>query len=155
MNTMNVCKYCSAQLQAGLKYCDACGLFLDTRKENSTNVECEAHPDHRAVGICVVCSKPVCTDCEVKSAGKILCDDPEHKIVLQDWRLMLLPDSEFEAKALVRNLADNGIMAKTYSLHDHAATYWLNDNRVLLFVKKSEEEKARTLLQELNLVRND
>ena len=68
---------------------------------------------------------------------------------------MLLPDSEFEAKALVRNLADNGIMAKTFSLHDHAATYWLNDNRVLLFVKKSEEEKARTLLQELNLVRND
>ena len=65
-----------------------------------------------------------------------------------------LPDSEFEAEALVRNLADDGIVTKTFSLHDHVATHWLNENRVFLFVKKSENEKAITFLKELNLIDN-
>ena len=65
------------------------------------------------------------------------------------------PDSEFEAEALVRNLADGGIEAKTFSLHDHITTHWLNENRVLLFVRKSEDEKAKALLKELNLIDND
>ena len=121
-------------------------------EENVYKIECETHPDHRAVGLCVVCGKPVCSDCEVKSAGKLLCNNPEHRILLQEWGVMYEPDSEFEAEALVRNLADGGIDAKTFSLHDHVAACWLNENRVLLFVRKLEVEKAKMLLKELNLI---
>ena len=63
-----------------------------------------------------------------------------------------MPDSEFEAEAFVRNLGDSGIIAKTFSLHDHVTAHWLSDNRVLMFVKKAEEERARVLLNELNFI---
>ena len=91
----------------------------------------------------------------MKTAGKILCHDPEHGKVLQEWRKIFQPDSEFEAEALVRNLADNGIAAKTFSLHDHVATRWLNEIRIFLFVKISESEQAVTFLKELNLIDSD
>jgi hypothetical protein len=90
----------------------------------------------------------------VKSAEKILCNDHEHRVLLQEWNVMYRSDSEFEADALVRNLANGGIETKTFSLHDHIATYWLNENRVLLLVRKLEDEKAKALLKELNLVDN-
>jgi hypothetical protein len=151
MNTANVCTFCSAQLPAGQKYCSACGSFLE-RETGAINIECETHSDRRAIGFCVICSKPVCNECEVKSAGKILCQDPDHGIILQEWRLICMPDSEFEAEAFARNLGDSGIIAKTFSLHDHVTARWLSDNRVLIFVKKGEKEKARALLKELNLI---
>jgi hypothetical protein len=154
MNTKNVCTYCSAQLPAGQTYCGVCGSFLEREKEKY-NIECETHPHRRAVGLCVICSKPVCLDCEVKSAGKILCQDPDHGTILQEWRFLHMPDSEFEAEAFVRNLEDSGIIAKSFSLHDHVTTHWLSDNRVLMFVKKAEEEKARVLLNGLNLIDYD
>jgi hypothetical protein len=149
---MNTCKNCSTQLKDGQKFCGMCGALIDASEENVFKVECETHPDHYAVGLCVICGKPVCSDCEVKNEGKILCADPEHRMVHQDWRVLYQPDSEFEAEALVHNLADGGIEAKTFSLHDHVTTHWLNENRVLLFVRKTEDEKAKALLRELNLI---
>jgi hypothetical protein len=154
MRTLNTCNNCSTQLRDGQKFCGACGTFIDTSEENILKVECETHPNHRAVGLCVICGKPVCSDCVVMNEGKSLCADPEHRMVLQEWCIMQQLDSEFEAGALVRNLADGGIEVKTYSLHDHIATHWLTENHVLLFVRKLEIEKAKALLKELNLVDN-
>jgi hypothetical protein len=151
---MITCKNCLTQLQAEQKVCGVCGVLIDMSEEKTFNIECETHPNHRAIGFCVICGRPVCSECEVKSAGKILCNDPDHRILLQEWSMVHQPDSEFEADALVRNLADGRIEAKTFSLHDHMATFWLHENRVLLFVRKSEDEKAKALLKELNLIGN-
>ena len=155
MKTMNICKNCSTQLQAEQKFCYVCGTLLDTSEENDCIVECEMHPDRRAVGICVICGKPVCSDCEVKSSGKILCADPEHRILLQEWCGIFHTDSEFEADAFMRNLADGGIEAKTFSLHDHSAMHWFNENRIEVFIRKLDNEKAKALLKELHLSENN
>lgn len=152
MKTRTICRNCSTQLQTGQKLCSVCGALVDTSEEKIVTIECETHPDYRAVGLCVVCGRPVCSECEVKSDEKILCANPEHRILLQEWSVLLRPDSEFEADALVRNLADGGIDAKSFSLHTYAATFWMNESRVLLFVKNSEGEKAKALLEELNLI---
>ena len=152
MKAVLVCENCSTQLQSGQKFCGICGAFIHTGVKNDFTVECETHQDRPAIGVCVVCSRPVCSECMVKSAGKILCTDAEHGIVLLEWCVLYQPDSEFEAEALVRNLADSGIETKAFSLHDHAAAHWLDDNRVVLFVRKSEEKKAKELLKELNLI---
>jgi len=155
MRTMKTCKNCSTQLPIERTYCEVCGVLIEPCEENDFNVECETHSDHCATGLCVICGRPVCSECVVKSAEKILCNDPEHRVLLQEWNVMYQSDSEFEADALVRNLANGGIETKTFSLQDHIATYWLNENRVRLFVKKSEEEKAIALLKELNLIGHD
>jgi RNA polymerase subunit RPABC4/transcription elongation factor Spt4 len=150
---MNACKNCSATLNADEAFCTACGSLIVTREENLMELECERHPERTAVGLCVICGMPVCSDCEVKRDGKILCPNPGHNLLLQDWCVIRQMDSEFEADAFVRNLADGGVEAQSFSLHDHCATHWLKENRVLLFVRKSEHEKARVLLKELNLLR--
>lgn len=149
------CKNCSIQLQAGSMFCYGCGTLDETTEENDFKIECEMHPGRYAVGLCVICGKPVCSDCEVKSGKKILCADPEHKILLQEWCLIHQMESEFEAEALMRNLADNGIEGRMFSLHDHIASHWLNENRVVLFVKNLERDKAKSLLKNLNLIDND
>jgi hypothetical protein len=155
MKTKNICRNCSTQLQSGQQICSVCGALVDTRDGKVISMECETHPDRCAVGLCVICSRPVCSDCAVKSGGKILCADPEHRIVFQGWAVLHRPDSEFEADALVCNLADAGIEAKTFSLHDHVAAHWLKENRILVFVKNPENEKATVLLHELKLIGSD
>jgi hypothetical protein len=154
MRTIKTCKNCSTQLPTEQQCCEVCGALIEPCEENDFTVECETHSDHCATGLCVICGRPVCSECLVKSAEKILCNDHEHSILLQEWNVMYQSDSEFETDALVRNLANGGMETKTFSLHDHVATYWLNENRVRLFVKKSEEEKAKALLKELNLIGN-
>ena len=149
---MPSCKNCSADLQKGYEFCHLCGSLVESSEDHGIPVECETHPDQRAIGICVVCGRPLCSECGIKRTGKFLCDDPEHTILLQDWCVMLQPDSEFEAEAVVRNLADGGIEVKAFSLHDHVAASWLKENSVLVFVRTSEHEKAKTLLKELNLI---
>ncbi|MCX6122535.1 MAG: hypothetical protein NTX44_13080 [Ignavibacteriales bacterium] len=152
MKTRHTCKNCSTQLQARQKFCGVCGALSDSSEEIIVTIECETHPDRCAVGLCVVCGRSVCSECEVKSGEKILCANPEHRNLLQEWTVLHRPASEFEADALVRNLADGGIDAKSFSLHHYAATFWLNESRVLLFVRNSESEKAKALLEELNLI---
>jgi hypothetical protein len=151
MSSLNTCKNCSTQLQVEQKLF---GGLIEISEAVDLMIECETHPNHRAVGFCIICGRPVCSECEVMSAGKILCADPEHRIVLQEWNVMSQLGSEFEADALVRNLTDDGIKTKTFSLHDHVAAHWLNENRVLLFVRKLDYEKGKALLKELNLIGN-
>ena len=155
MKSMNICKNCSAQLHAEQKVCGMCGLFIDANAEHSAGMECETHPNRRAVGLCIVCGRPVCSACVVKHTGRIVCQDPEHRRMLQEWSVIHQPDTEFEADAFERNLADGGIEAKTFSIQSHVATHWLNENRVLVFVRKTEMEKAKALLEELHLIGHD
>jgi RNA polymerase subunit RPABC4/transcription elongation factor Spt4 len=149
---MKTCINCAALLNEDSSFCYTCGSIVTTGNELS--VECEMHPDRFAAGFCVICGKPVCIDCEIKSDGKVLCTNPEHRTILQDWQMLIQLDSEFEAEALEHNLTDSGIEARIFSLHDHIATRWLIENRVLIFVRKLELEKAMMLLQELSLIEN-
>jgi hypothetical protein len=151
MTTNHTCETCSVQLPPGNIFCSACGSVAAPGGEIHLQVECETHPNQHAVGCCVICGRPVCATCRVAASGKILCRDPEHSIMLQEWCILRQPESEFEADGLVRNLADGGIEAKSFSLHDHVSAHWLKEIRVVVFVKKKEYEKAQNLLQELNL----
>jgi hypothetical protein len=149
---MNSCTHCSAKLKEEDVFCGVCGSLVVTKAEHLMELECERHPEQPAVGLCVICGMPVCSDCEVNRDDKILCPNPEHSLLLQDWCVLHQVHSEFEADAFVRNLADGGLEVRSFSLHDHSATHWLKENRVLLFVRKSEHEKASALLIELNLI---
>jgi hypothetical protein len=147
---MNTCMKCAAPLEPAWGFCYACGMRID--RVQGQDVECGRHPLNKAIGFCVVCSTPVCGQCEEKCDGKILCADPAHRDILQEWGVISQPESEFEAELLVRNLHHGGIDAKTFSLHNHVETRWMNEKRVLVFVKKTEQRNATVLLQELGLL---
>jgi len=147
---MNICTTCAAQLEPLWSFCYSCGVIVPRAEQ--PDIECGKHPGSKAVGFCVVCSTPVCDECKELMNGKILCSDPAHRNILQEWQILSRPESEFEADSLVRNLLQGGIDAKTFSLHDHAGARWMSEQRVLLFVKKPEVRNAAILLQELGLL---
>ena len=149
---MKNCTNCLAPINSEWSFCDACGIFLE--QENKEIIGCEAHPQVPAKGICVVCGRPVCSDCFIWLDGKIICKNSDHNILLNDWKIIYRPDSEFEADAVVCNLTAAGIEAKSFSLHDYLYAYRMNENRILVFVKQSEFEKAKSLLLDLNLIEN-
>ena len=43
-------------------------------------MQCNQHPDKKAVAICVGCSKPLCDDCRVIYGGKNICLECEQKL---------------------------------------------------------------------------
>jgi hypothetical protein len=143
---MYTCIRCTALLKGTENFCDACGSFI------ITDIECESHPNRAAFGICVVCGRPVCVECQNSVDGKIICSNQEHHAIILEEEVLCRPQSEFEADCILRNLAFGHISAKTFSLHDHITTHSLNETRVLVFVKKTEREKAMALLQELHLI---
>jgi hypothetical protein len=149
---MSKCNNCSAAVDSAWSFCDSCGMFVG--RNNSQKVECETHPKNSTIGFCVICSKPMCADCVVKVGNKLLCTNPEHQDMLQNWQVICCPETEYEADAVVCNLVTGGIEAKTFSLHDHIAAREMNESRVIVFVKKSEIEKSKTLLLDLNLIYN-
>ena len=155
MKAGNACTHCSAPIPQGGAFCRTCGMLFDAGTGYDMPVECEVHPGQRAIGVCVICSKPVCAACGNRSEGKMICSDPGHKGMLQEWCMLRQSESEFEAEAVLRNLADGGIETKLFSLHDHVTAHWLRERCVQLFVRTSEVEKAQALLQDLHLIDTD
>lgn len=115
-------------------------------------IECETHTDRKAIGICVICSRPVCEECKTDVDGKMLCFDEEHHALLVTWDVVYRAGSEYEADLIQRNLSAHNIMSKSFSSHDHIAHYWSKISRVLVFVRKEELDKAIVLLRDLDLL---
>ncbi len=151
MNTGTVCHACSGPIQEGQRWCDRCGRMVEGTAGSTAEIQCETHPNQRAIGLCCVCDRPVCSDCSIKSEGKIFCTGPEHRTYFREWCVVCQTDSEFDADALVRNLADSGIEARMFSLHDYIAAHGLDEARVRVWVRRDVSEQAQTLLQDLHL----
>jgi len=125
---------------------------MRTPYDESFSIYCETHENCKAIGICIVCSKPVCSLCSVDVGEKKFCSDPTHQIIFKDWQLLFRADSEFEADAITCNLSQCGIQANYFSLHEYPVCSELQENRTLLFVVKSEFERAEKLLKEIHLI---
>jgi hypothetical protein len=145
---MSLCPNCAAEVTAENTFCDACGRFLS----DEHLPECAMHSGTPAAGICVVCSIPVCEECSEHSEKKFLCRDKGHRGILENWRVLCRPSSEFDAEAILRNVRAAGITAYAFSLHDHATTYWMKEQRVLVFVHTADHVYAQKVLQDLALL---
>ncbi|MGB7969004.1 MAG: hypothetical protein WCF28_05460 [Methanobacterium sp.] len=44
-------------------------------------MQCELHPEKKAVAVCMGCSKSLCEDCKVIYNGKNICKDCEQKLI--------------------------------------------------------------------------
>jgi len=148
---MSTCANCAAPLISGWHFCDSCGKRIASHE--IIPIECEIHKHQEAVGICIICSTPVCSSCAVDVEGKIVCADSHHQVLFRNWQRVCCLDSEFEAEAFICNLTQAGVQAQYFSFHDHAMTSWMKENRILVFVMKSEHKHALHLLKELYLIK--
>lgn len=129
-------------------FCRNCGILFHL----DTNVECENHSGRDALGICVVCGKPVCDDCMKTGEGKIYCDDAAHPQVPVTHTRLGAAISDFSADLVAKNLVANGIAALVFSQHRYSHFYRFTDDApASIFVRKEMAEAAHRLLEEMDL----
>ncbi len=146
MNT--TCSHCGEPLNATLPFCKHCGMI----HANNTEYECETHADRSAIGMCMVCYKPLCEVCKTIKGMKLFCGNQAHHEILNDWSIVHHSESEFEADAIRQNLKAAEIESKSFSLHDHVTAHFIPANLVTVWVRKTEVQKATTVLTGLHLL---
>lgn len=142
------CAHCHGSNTETALFCAACGNALRVHDM----VECENHSGTNAIGICVVCGKPVCDDCSVARGNKVYCEDVTHSQPTTARTKLGAVATEFEADMLVKNLALNGVPAVQYSAKKFSQLCRLSDDRsVSIFVALELIDEARRLIDEMEL----
>lgn len=125
---------------------------MNDKESASVVFECANHAGRIAAMMCAVCLKPLCIDCALPFGGTTVCDDPEHKHVLEHWTLLVRSDSEFEIDMVVQNLRCEGIDPQRYSSRAFKLTLGENPRDVAqVFVPKGQSVRAREILNNLGL----
>lgn len=145
------CDKCSELIEQQTVVCVECGS-LQRLPAGMEAVECENHPDERAVGCCVVCGKPVCGDCATGNDARLFCDDPEHERLSEEWEALTKTDSQFEADMIAANLKQRGFEPRVYPHGDHIAMSWFPELRcVRVMLLKQRIAEGRETLSFLGL----
>ena len=143
-----ICPRCHRTNTDQALFCTACGTVLGLQDI----VECENHSGTRAIGVCVVCGKPVCDDCSVAKENKLYCNDVFHSQLTPVHMKLAAVTSEFEADMLVKNLSLNGISTIQFSAKKFSHFCRLTDDQfVTIFVKVDSINAARGLIDEMDL----
>ncbi len=143
------CDNCDEQIDVDAEYCIHCGIIFE-KDPGGPLIECERHPRVPAVGVCIVCGKPVCGDCAKSKKGKVFCDNDEHVKIHQDWAVVFSTAAEYEAEMVKANLEIGGVKALVFSQVDHA--YFIPMSRlavVNVMVPKEKLAKAKDILRRL------
>lgn len=99
-----------------------------------------------------MCGKPLCADCFTSLDRGIVCEDPDHRRVLENWSVIVRSNSEFEADMILRNLEYEGIETRMFSSRAFKLTIG-EDPRdfAQVFVHESKLSTALAVLRDLNL----
>lgn len=62
-----VCSGCREEVNPEFDFCPNCGAII------IENVNCYVHQNREAIGVCIICSTPVCKKCGLKTDGHFLC----------------------------------------------------------------------------------
>ena len=142
------CAHCHFENAEAAFFCSACGHALRLHDE----IECDNHSGANAIGICVVCGKPVCGDCSVARDNKLYCCDVAHSQLTTAYTKLGDTASEFDADLLIKNLSSNGVPVVQYSAKKFSQFCSLSDGRrVSIFVKTEFTDEARRLIEEMDL----
>ncbi|HEY5614447.1 MAG TPA: hypothetical protein VIL52_00360 [Bacteroidota bacterium] len=148
---MKNCHHCAAELERNAAYCNHCGAVQQETAPGT--VECENHTEEHAVGVCVLCGKPVCGDCAVSAEGKIFCENALHQSIFKQWAVVHESSFEFESDMIRQNIVSAGIDTKVFSFRDHVGTSWLSDVKpVRVLVPAEQQQRAQEILQSLRLI---
>lgn len=147
-----LCEFCSERVEEAAKFCPHCGMLQGNLLSEDEEIECENHPQIEAIGMCVVCGKPVCGDCAVKRQGKILCENDEHIKIAQNWAVVYTTGTEYEAQMVRANLENAGFPCVVFSQRDHAYFLTVGDMAVVnVMVPKNRLFEAQEFLRRMDL----
>lgn len=144
------CPQCHSHVEPNATFCAQCGVVRGGNRPQQ--LDCENHPGQLAVGLCVVCGKPVCGDCASTVTGKFVCEHRDHKTWAEQWSVVHVCTFPFEGDMVAQNLINAGCAAKLFSFRDHVGLHWVGDAaRVQVFVPQEQRDAALKFLNQLQL----
>ncbi|MBI5648686.1 MAG: DUF2007 domain-containing protein [Ignavibacteriae bacterium] len=141
------CKKCEEPVPATDTFCDHCGVLLLDAETDETP-ECAEHPDSPAMAGCIMCGKPVCSECANEIEGKYFCNNDTHYTLHQDYAVVYRSSAEYEAEMIRANLESAGIDTQLFDQHGHV--YFVDIGEMALvsvYVRKDEIERAGEIVQ--------
>ncbi len=146
------CGHCGSQMDVETQmYCRICGAINPVRASEQ-GIVCDTHVENRAAGFCVVCGKAVCEECLETQGNRILCDDPKHRVMLDEWRLIYTFEFEYEAAMLYANLEQQDIESEVFSKPNPEAADSLPQPTIVeVLVPKKKFEQALEIAKSLGL----
>ena len=146
------CSHCGSEMNIRTNlYCTECGA-VNAELASDQGLVCDTHVENRAVGFCVVCGKAVCEECLESSSNRILCDDPKHRTMLDDWKVIHRFDFEYEAAMLYANLEQQEIESEVFSKPNPDTTDTLPRPTIVeVLVPKKKFEEALEIAKTLGL----
>lgn len=112
-STMN-CPRCEQEIDAAESTCPACGHI------HTGSMQCSTHSDREAVGVCVICGRPVCDECDNDSARHHACPAHRKVPVVEGWAQVYTTSDNFEAELIRENLHAEGIDSEVLSQKDRS-----------------------------------
>ncbi len=144
------CENCDGQVSSGGFFCHHCGIILEP---GEGEIECEEHPKQEAVGMCVVCGKPVCSECARKKGNTVFCKTAEHVKIHKQWSVIFSTKIVYEAEMIKANLENAGFHSQIFSQFDHASFASYGKFAIVkVMVPHAQADEARETLRELNLL---
>ena len=142
------CPRCATLHTGSALFCRQCGYSYAGQNE----IACDTHEEAPAIGVCVVCGKPVCGDCSVTAARKIYCDDPTHVSLDATCVLFGTSTTLFDAELVARNLSANGVEVHTFFPQVFSFFGSLTDDlRPKVYVESDRRNTAISLIEDLDL----
>lgn len=143
------CAFCGSNNPTSQSFCGECGRVQEPIADSA---ECENHPGEATVALCVLCGKPVCSDCAVTSDGRVYCDDPQHRTLALEWVPVYIAESEFESDMIACNLAASKIDTRVFSFRKHLGSFWMEGTSLVrVLVPRGLSQDATQLLHDLRL----
>lgn len=136
------CSNCEQQFDASEPSCPACGQLVEP-------VQCARHPDRRAEGVCVICGRAVCEECDRSEEVHYLCPDHADVPVIEGWAQVYTTGDDVEAQLIRENLQADGIDSEVLSQKDHTFAVELGDlSPVRVLVPAYEYARALQLVEQ-------
>ena len=98
-----LCEKCNQPVRAEDKWCPHCGiLFVE-------ELTCANHPETAAQGICLLCHKPLCSDCLPQTEGRYLCSEHAHYQMIEGWVKIHQAKTRLEAELVKTKLTQRDV----------------------------------------------
>lgn len=115
------CPRCEQQIDAEGPACPACGHI------HAGTLSCDRHPDRQADGVCVVCGRAVCSECDNDTDMHHACPDHADVPVIEGWAQVYTTSDTVEADLIRENLQNEGVDAAVLSQKDRSFAVELGD----------------------------
>jgi hypothetical protein len=150
------CFNCEELLLVKSNFCPHCGMLQVDLLEDDEEIMCDKHSNIEAIGICVVCSKPICGDCAIERDNRLFCDNDEHIKIFEDWAVVFTTSTEYEAEMIKANLEGGKIPCMIFSQRDHAYFMTIGDMAVVnVMVPKKRLTEAEAYLKKMDLFNDE